>query len=80
MTNAITADAATRQAPPTSEDITLLGVFASPDQSRALIHTRSGDVLMLMTGETQNGLTLMETGDGWALLRQDNQIHRLVIA
>lgn len=79
-TNDPTAQAATRTAPNLNRTLTLLGIFTSKVDIRALIRTDSGTTFTLHIGVHENGLTLMETGDGWAIVQENNRVHRLVIA
>lgn len=79
-TNPQTALAATRVATNLNRSLILLGVFKSSSQARALIRANDGALTMLTLGETNDAMTLMETGDGWALVQDKNRIHRLVIA
>ncbi len=80
MTNATTAAAATRQAPTLNRTLILLGVFTSGDSARALLRTDSGETMMITRDTPENGLTLLDVGDGWAMVRENNRVHRLVIA
>ena len=79
-TNPQTAQAATRIATNLNRSLFLLGIFISSTQSRALIRTNDGSITMLTLGQPEGRLTLMGTGDGWALVKDNNRIHRLIIA
>ena len=80
ITNPQTARAATRAAPQLNRQLALLGVFTSQTEARALVQTLTGETVMLQTGVPQDGLTLTQTGDGWAMVRENDRVHRLVIA
>lgn len=79
-TNTVTAQAATRTAPNLNRKLILLGVFTAPSVTRALIQTDTPTTMMLHLGIPQSDLTLVETGDGWAMVQENGRIHRLVIA
>jgi len=80
MTNTLTAQAATRAVPDLNRDLILLGIFTNQSNIRALIQTDGRTFITLVLGVEQNGLTLIEIGDGWALVQENNNIHRLMIA
>ncbi|WP_296417289.1 hypothetical protein [Pseudooctadecabacter sp.] len=77
-TNAETARAATEPATGLNRPLTLLGIYTSNDSARALIR-RDGTNIMLDQGMPQDGLTLIGTGDGWAMVADGQTRHRLVI-
>ncbi len=80
ITNSLTSQAATRTAPNLNRSLTLLGIFTSADGTSVLIRTNDATNLMVQLGIPNDGLTLLETGDGWAMVEENNRIHRLVIA
>ena len=80
LTNAPTAEAATRQSSHTRDGLMLIGVFTGPDGAHALLRVRSGAILRLEQGQPLDGFTLDATGDGWALIREGRTHHRLVLA
>lgn len=79
MTNALTAQAATQPAPLPRNRKTLIGVFTAPDGDHILLRTTDGAIVKLEQDTPQDGLTLMQTGDGWAMIRDGAKVERLII-
>lgn len=77
-TNTLTAQAATMPGSTLSRPLLLLGVFTSSDTARALVR-KDGASVMLHQDVPEGALTLIGTGDGWALIRDGEALHRLVI-
>lgn len=80
ITNALTATAATRPAPALGRALTLMGIYQTDEANRALVRTQTGALHMLTQDAPQDGMTLIEIGDGWAILREHDAVHRLVLA
>lgn len=80
ITNTLTAQAATRTAPTLGRDLMLIGIFTTPEGGHVLVRTGRGEVVKLEQDIPQDGLTLKETGDGWAMVAEGRAIHRLVMA
>jgi len=80
LTNAPTAEAATQPSPPAHNGLMLIGVFTGPDSARVLLRNRAGAIVQLIQGQPKGGFTLNATGDGWALIREGETHHRLVLA
>ncbi|MCF2903466.1 hypothetical protein L0666_00560 [Octadecabacter sp. CECT 8868] len=78
-TNAVTADAATQTVRAPLRPMTLIGVFQGPENDHVLLRTRSGAIVRLETDALLGDLTLIGTGDGWAMIQEGATIHRLVI-
>lgn len=79
FTNTITAQAATETMHGPQRPILLIGVFQGPEGDHILIRNRTGDITRLDAATPLNGLELTETGSGWAMIREGETIHRLVI-
>jgi len=80
LTNAATAQAATERSDRLNDRLMLIGIFTSTERTRTLVRTRSGGIVELAKDTPHGDLTLMETGDGWALVAEGRTIHRLVLA
>ncbi|SLN58655.1 hypothetical protein [Pseudooctadecabacter jejudonensis] len=78
-TNTLTAQAATIPASTLNRPLTLLGIYTSANGARALVR-KNGTNIMLDQDHPSDGLTLMGTGDGWAMVAEGDTLHRLVIS
>lgn len=79
QTNRITADAATQSVQTPLRPMSLIGVFQSPEGDHILMQSRNGSLLRLELDTPQDGLILKSTGEGWAMVVEGDEIHRLVI-
>ena len=78
-TNPTTAQAATQSYQAPLRPMSLIGIFKGGDADRILMRNRGGDIVALVEGEPNDGLTLTEAGEGWAMVMEGATIHRLVI-
>ena len=83
-TNAETAQAATVPSSALSRDLMLLGVFSGGVSDTAiLLRDAAGQITRLEAGQmypaTGGPIRLVGTGDGWAMIEQGGEIHRLVM-
>lgn len=79
LTTPETAAAATITVPDLFGEITLLGIYVSPDESRALVRMRSGRTQMLSTSTPQGDFTLIGIGDGWAVIQIAGEVRQLSV-
>ncbi|MEL6958234.1 MAG: hypothetical protein AAGL89_04700 [Pseudomonadota bacterium] len=77
LTNPQTAEAATETATDLNRPLTLLGLFSGPNHDRALIRFDTGETTMLEQGEQVGDVTLVSTGEGWAMVEIGATLHRL---
>ena len=80
LTNPFTAEAATRTFRSPLRPLTLIGVFETQDGNHILMRSRTGEVLRLQADAPVAGFSLLEIGDGWAMVDEGGTIHRLVLA
>jgi len=45
-----------------------------------LVRLETGEIVRVDTATPRDNLSLMDTGDGWALVRRHETIHRLTLA
>lgn len=79
LTTPETAAAATISVPDLFGDITLLGIYSDPENTKALVRFRGGQTRMISTSEPRGDLTLIGTGDGWAVIQIDGEVRRLTV-
>lgn len=78
-TNSFTADAATRTVARPARDLALLGIFDGPTGAAVLLRLETGQVERLTQDRPMGPLALEQVGDGWALIRDDATLLRLVL-
>lgn len=61
-------------------ELTLIGIFTGPTGAHVLVRLEAGEILRVDAETAQGKLSLIDTGDGWALMRKDETIHRLTLA